>query len=275
MHIRKLIVLLAVLATVSGCAATGLSKKQQAQIEKTISEYNEKLVGKTWWNYRWGYAYRFYEDGRVEESGSISEPGNWYISFGEQYNRNSDLSKYRKKFIEQYCDYYLRFDSPSYYDHPKQDYRISFNEKGNLVLFDDEYEPGVDYIHEIPEDAYLDDYFLGTYKANNWGVWGFEYEDGKIGSIWVFQDDGLGAETVGSMGGELIYPETFTWAFKDDMLYIEWTRSEEYISEYGKDIDVYYVEKGDKEFYITSYLDHEKANRQHLVVTDQLDIYSW
>ena len=77
------------------------------------------------------------------------------------------------------------------------------------------------------------------------------------------------------MNGELIYPEVFTWGVRDDMLYIEWDRSEEYIEEYGRDIDAYHVERGDGEIWITDYLDSDGDSRQHLVVTDRVDIYSW
>ena len=268
---KKPILCILILLMVSGCGR-GLSKKQQAKIDATIKEYSEKLIGPTWWNYHSGTALRFYEDGIVEEDGRISEPGNWYISFGEQYNRNLDLSKTSRKFIEEYCDYFLRYDSPAYFDGRKTDDRISFNDNGNLVLWDEEYFRGVDYIHDIPEDAYLDPYFYGNYKVNNWGVWAKISEDNKEGSIWIFQDDGLGADTIGSYGGQLIYPDTFTWAFKDDMLYIEWPRDEEYIAEYGKDVDVFIVEKGDGEFYASDYLDHEGKTRTLYRQTDKLDL---
>ena len=269
--IKKFIVFILMLLMLTGCGK-GLSKKQQTEVEKTVKEYSEKLIGPTWWSYSSNSSLKFYEDGTIEEDGYVSEPGNWYVSFGEQYNRNADVSKMNKKYIEEWCDYYLRYDSPAYYDHQKMNNKISFNEKGNLVLWDEEYVPGVDIVHEIPEDAYLDPYFYGNYKANNWGVWAKIYEDDKEGSIWVFQDDGLGAETIGAYGGQLIYPDTFTWAFKDDKLYIEWPRDEEYITEYGRDIDVYIIEKGDGQFYATDYLDYEGKTRTLYRQTDKLDI---
>ena len=276
MRMRKIIsvFLTAVLVLSLASCGSGLSKKEQEEIDRTVAEYTEKLVGPTWWNDQWGYAIKFYEDGTVEDEGYISEPGNWYISYGEQYNRNADVSKMSRKYIDEFCGYYLRYDSPAYSDGKKMDCRISFTDDGNLVLFDDVYYPGPDYIHEVPEDTYLDPYFYGTYKANNWGVWAFVADDGSEGKLWVFQDDGLGAETIGAYGGELIYPDTFTWSFKDGMLYIEWPRSDEYIAEYGKDIDAYNVERGDGEFWITSYLDRDGSSRQHLVQTDNLDIAS-
>lgn len=288
MNLKRMIAVLCVLAlclSLAGCGPLlrrladyygpkGLSDERKAEIDARIADYTERIVGPTWHNYEMNNALRFYEDGTVEDAGHISEPGNWYISFGEQYNRNADVSQMTQDHIEEYCDYYLRYDSPAYADGKKFNQKIRFGENGNLVLWDEEYVPGVDYLHEIPEDTFLDPYFYGNYPANDWGVWGFEY-DGKIGTLWIFQPDGLGAETVGSMGGELIYPETFEWHVKDDMLYIEWPRSEEYIEENGKDIDAYHVERGDGEFWITFYLDHEGSSRQHLVETDQVDIYSW
>ena len=99
-------------------------------------------------------------------------------------------------------------------------------------------------------------------------------EDGSIGVLWIFQPDGLGAETIGSMNGELIYPDTFLWGVRDDVLYIEWNRSEEYIEEYGRDIDVCEVERGDGEFWVTDPFD-SNGGRRHFVATDALDIYSW
>ncbi|MBO7677216.1 MAG: lipoprotein [Erysipelotrichaceae bacterium] len=271
---KKSIFALIILILLSGCG-NGISKAKQKEIDATVGKYTEMIVGPTWWSKQGNLALKFYEDGRVEEDGKFAEPGNWYISFGEENNRNVDLSKLSKKFIDQYCDYFLRWDEQYAGEPKKNNWKISFNEEGDLVLWYEEYERGVDYIHEVPEDAYLDPYFYGNYRNNNWGVWGFDDGDGKIGSIWIFQDDGLGAETVGSFNGELIYPDTFTWSFKDDYLYIEWSRSEEYIADNGRDIDVYKVEKGDNEFYITSYLDRDGKTRQRLVVTDKLDIHSW
>ena len=270
---KRIWMIMIMLCLLSGC--TGVSKSQQKEIDKNIAEWSEKLVGPTWWDEDKHFAYRFYEDGRVEEDGYISEPGNWYISFGEQYNPNTDVSKLSKKFIKEYCDYYVRFKSPAYKVEEKYcNFRIRFDDNGNLYFFDELYTPGVDYIHEIPEDAYLDSYFYGNFSANNWGVWAFIGDDGKEGKLWVFQDDGYMAETVGSYGGELIYPSVYKWAFKDDYLYLEALRDEDYIAEYGRDIDVYRVEKGNNEFYITSYLDFDGNNRERLAVTDKLDIYS-
>ena len=271
---KKIIFIIAVLLVLCGC--TGISRSQQKQIDKTIAEYSEKLIGPTWWDQKGKFSYRFYADGTVEEDGYLSEPGSWHISFGEQYNENTDLSKLSKKFIENYCDYFVRFISPAYkVEETHRNLRIRFDDDGNLYLYDELFLPGMDIIHEIPEDAYLDPFFFGNYKANNWGVFGYEYEAGKIGELLVFQDDGYAAETTGSFNGELINPSIYTWAFKDDYLYLEALRSEEYIAEYGKDIKVYKVEKeADGNFYLTDYLDREGNSRRHYVITDKLDLYA-
>ena len=252
----------------------GLSAEKQAEVDAVVADYTERIVGPTWHSIQWDSALRFYEDGTVEIEGRLTEPDNWRIEFGPEYSGDLPVSEMSQDAIRDRCDYFLRYEQPIYGGTENRHYRISFSEDGNLMLWDDEYASGPDYVHEIPAAAVLDPYFLGNYPANGWGVWGDEDEDGSIGVLWIFQPDGLGAETIGSMNGELIYPDTFLWGVRDDVLYIEWNRSEEYIEEYGRDIDVCEVERGDGEFWVTDPFD-SNGGRRHFVATDALDIYSW
>ena len=280
---KKLLAVISILSisilVLTACGG-GLSKEQQAEVDATIADYTARIQDVPWWEEQYHSTYyTFYSDGRVEQDGRISEPDNWEIRFGGEYDNDKDVSKMSQKEIEEKCDYYIHFDAPEgSAGFSRLHLKVDFDENGDLVLGNVDptvYVPGPAIIREVPEGTVQDPYFYGNFAENNWGVWGFTSDDGGIGKLWIFQEDGLGAETVGTMNGELIYPDYFYWSFKDGQLYIEWARDEDYVSEYGSDIDVYTVEKGDGEFYITHYLDFDGANKEHLVVTDQLDIYSW
>lgn len=270
---------IALAALLLAACGKGLSKEQQAEVDATVADYTARIADITWWEAQYHETYyAFYSDGRVEEDGRVSEPGNWVIRFGGEYDGSKDVSKMSQKEIEEQCDYYIHFDAPvGSAGFSRLHLKVTFDDSGNLVLGSIDpmiYEPGPAIVREVPDGTTPDPYFYGNFTSNNWGVWGFE-DGGSIGKIWVFQDDGTGAETIGSMNGELIYPDYFYWSFKDGQLYIEWARDDEYVAEYGKDIDVYHVEKGDGEFFITHYLDFNGTGREHLVITDKLDIYSW
>lgn len=285
----KIVLLLIISVILCGCNvgelsknfSKGLTKEQQAEVDATVADYTERIQGITWRNVENAeMSLKFHEDGTVEENGRFSEPGSWEIRFGGEYDNSLPVAEMTKKQIEEWCDYYLRYDQPeglSGYD--RQHLVVHFDEDGNLVLgkyTPATYIPSIDTIYEMPEDAYQDEFFYGNFPANDWGVWvRINEETGDEGELWIIQPDGKGAETVGAMAGELIYPDYFQWAYKDDHLYIQWARTEEYIAENGQDLDVYVIEKGDGEFWATPYLDFEGKKKVHYRQTKKLDIYSW
>jgi hypothetical protein len=266
-HIKYILIVLFLLV---GCGS-GINQKE---IDETIEDYKTRISDVTWHGVERNYIWRFNSDGSVEEYMNVSEPNNWQIYYGNEWH--DDVAKMSKKEREK-CGYYLHYVSPTYGD--ETTLKINFNENGELVL--GEYTPttfrkGIDVYKQIPEDASLDDFFLGTYSRNNWGVFADVTADDKEGELWIFQDDGIGAKSVGSYNGELIYPSYFAWRVKDDLLFIEMARDEEWIRDYGhRDLYVYKLEKGDKEFWITPYLEIQGVYTNHYRVTNKVDIYSW
>ncbi|MBR0418149.1 MAG: hypothetical protein IJI66_03170 [Erysipelotrichaceae bacterium] len=263
--------ILVFLFLLSACGS-GINQKE---IDKTINEYKEKISDVTWHGIDNKQIYRFNFDGSVEEYMNVSEPNNWELYYGNQWH--DDVTKMSKSQREK-CGYYLSYTSPLYGD--KTTIRVSFNEDGDLVLGEytpTTYKKGIDVYKEIPEDVSLDDFFIGTFPANNWGVFAdVTGDESKEGELWIFQDDGLGAKSVGSYNGELINPTHFRWGVKDDLLFIEVARDEEWIKDYGHhDLYVYKVEKGDKEFWLTPYLEIQGVYTNHYRVTNKVDIYSW
>ncbi|MBR6406819.1 MAG: hypothetical protein IKS18_11615 [Lachnospiraceae bacterium] len=244
----------------------GLSASEQAEVNRNVREWTEKLPGVTWWDAEMNWSLRFYEDGTVEEDGILSEAGNWYIAFGSEYDEKTPVSEMSRDYIERFCDYYLHFDSPAraYEDH-RYHCRIHFDPDGNLVLWDTVYTAGVDYIHEIPADAVQDPFFTQC-------VWGEQGDDGKVGSLWVMQDDGLGAETIGSMGGEWVYPTTFYWSYKDPYLFIDWTSLDEEGSENHYKLEIFKVTKNENSFDIRDYLEKPGSGTTHYVKAEEQDI---
>lgn len=266
---KKIICLLLFVLLVSGCQAKGMSKKMKEEVEATLADYREKLVDVTWHREdRPTEAFRFFSDGRVEEIDystvfmrgvSTAEEG-WFMEYLDEYRgyRNWDPNKIPRKAYEEEFDYYVHFYSLMRWDKYYYHIPISFDEEGNLYCWNNKYVKGMDYIEEIPQDAYIDDYFAQT-------VW--EFDD--TGRYWIMQDDGWGAETVGTYQGELIYPTYFEWAYKDGLLYIDW-----YVTEDSNiDIDAYFVEKGDLNFQMTHYWEAEKS--YHMVPSGDIDIMSF
>ncbi|MBR5060478.1 MAG: hypothetical protein IKX06_06875 [Clostridia bacterium] len=238
----------------------GLTAKEQEEVDKNVREWTRKITGVTWWDDNMYWSLRFYEDGSVEEDGVLSGPDNWYITFGDEFNENKPVSEFDRNYIEQFCHYFLHFDSPArVYEKKRYHCRISFDGDGNLVLWDTTYKPGVDYIHEVPKDAALDPFFCQC-------IWGDQSGDGKIGKLWIMQDDGLGAETVGAIGGEWILPETFYWSYKAPYLYIDWTSLNEDGTENHYKLDVFKVTfDGDRSFDTADYLGKPGTASTHWV----------
>lgn len=245
----------------------GLTVEEQATIDKTTTEYIDKIKNKTWYSDESNFHWRFNEDGSVEEDGILSEPNNWILKFGNEYDTTTPLSEYSRKAIEETSDYYIHFKSPIY-ENKQYHLKVKFSDTDNLILGSTPYIVGIDYIHEVPEDTILDPYFYTPY------AWGDTGEDGLVGIYWVLQDDGLGAETTGALFGEMIYPSTFYWSIKDNYLYIDWTSlNEEDGTENHYKLDVYEFEKlDDNSFNVWPYMDYKKENVTHFVATDSIDI---
>ena len=49
----------------------GLTKEEQAEVDRTVRDYNDRILDTTWRNEKWG-SYRFLADGSVEEDGELS-----------------------------------------------------------------------------------------------------------------------------------------------------------------------------------------------------------
>ena len=74
------VLLLALLLPVTSCSylpkimksfKKGLTKEEQAEVDRTVRDYNERILDTTWRNEKWG-SYRFLADGSVEEDGELS-----------------------------------------------------------------------------------------------------------------------------------------------------------------------------------------------------------
>lgn len=267
--VYALILLLIAALELTGCAAKGMTKEMQEEVDEVLKDYREKIVDITWHEAEYPTsALRFFSDGRVEEieystvflRGVSSAEEGWILEFSDEYRgyRNWKMEDIPRKELEENFDYYIHFYSPMRSDHHYYHIPISFDEEGNLYCWDRKYVKGLDYIEEIPEDTFVDDYFTQT-------VW--EIDDS--GKYWIMWDDGWGAETVGTYNGELIYPTYFQWAFKDDLLYIDW-----YVTEDSNiDIDAYVIEKGELNFQMTHYW--ETDDSYHMVPSGDIDIMSF
>ena len=264
---KKILIIFLLLVMCCSCTSKGLKGKKKEEVENTLKEYREKLVDVTWHNAMYPTnAFRFFSDGRVEEidhstvfSRGVSDVENgWTLKFSDEYDKYN-LEETDQKRIEKYFKYYVHFTSPMRADEHKYHIPIFFDENGDLYMWDEKYVKGVDYIEGIPDDAYIDEYFTQT-------VWGFDDGDGTSSRYWIMWDNGWGAETVGSYMGELIYPTYFQWAFKDDMLYIDW-----YVTEDSNiDIDAYVIKKGDLNFQMTHYWSSKYD--YHMVPSGDIDL---
>lgn len=247
-----------ILERVAKASRKGLTAEEQAEVDRTVSDWTSRITGVTWWDDGMHRSLRFFEDGSVEDDGVLSGPDNWYIKFGDELNENKPVSEFDRNYIEKFCGYYLHFDSPARaYENYRYHCRIKFDGDGNLVLWDETYKPGIDWIHEIPGDAKVDPFFSRC-------IWGDE-EDGKIGKLWILQEDGLGAETVGSIGGEWILPTTFYWSYKAPYLYVDWTSLNEDGTENHYRLDVYKITMNEDSFDAADYLERPGAAATHWV----------
>ena len=264
---KRIIMIFMILLFCSSCSSKGLRGKKKEEVENTLKQYREKLVDVTWHNEKYPTsAFSFFSDGRVEEidhstvflRGVSDVENGWILKFSDEYD-NYILEESDQKRIDKWFNYYVHFISPMRSDRFHYHIPIYFDEKGDLYMWDQKYVRGVDYIEEIPLDAYVDEYFTQT-------VWGFDNGDGSSSRYWIMWDNGWGAESIGTYQGDLIYPTYFKWAYKDDLLYIDW-----YVTEDSNiDIDAYVIEKSDLNFNMTHYWNSKLT--YHMVPSGDIDI---